>query len=270
MTIAYGDESRNQALDLYLPTTTDGAAPVVIAIHGGAFAVGNRRWELDALPELLARGWAVASVEYRLSGEAVFPAAVCDVKQAVAFLREHGAAWNLDPTFFAAWGRSAGGYLAAMLGVTTGQSTMFDRLDGDSSVQAVIDWYGPSDFLLMDVQFAQGPPEGAGPDVQVHDDPGSPESRFLGAPIQDVPELAAQANPISYIASSPALPPFFLAAGTNDRLVPHQQTLILDAGLRRHGGRVDLRMLRGARHGDPLFEQTLTTPAFDWLRKLRA
>jgi len=120
------------------------------------------------------------------------------------------------------------------------------------------------------VVIAIHPPDGEGPDVQVHDEPQSPESLFLGAPVQAVPELARRANPISYIASSPALPPFFLAAGTNERIVPHQQTLILDAALRRHGGKVELHMLRGARHGDPLFEQTLTTPALAWLHALRA
>jgi len=270
-TVAYADESANQVLDLYLPVVaTEAPSPVVIAIHGGAFAFGNRRSELNALTELLDRGWAVASVEYRLSGEAIFPAAVRDVKMAVGYLRARSAQWNLDPAFFAAWGRSAGGYLSAMLGVTTGQDTIFDKPSDDSGVQAVIDWYGPSDFLLMDTQFADGPPDGQGPDVQIHDELQSPESHFLGGPIQQTPELARQANPIAYIPSCPKLPPFFLAAGTNDRLVPHQQTLILDSALREHGADVELRMLPGARHGDTLFEKEVTPDVIDWLLKLHA
>jgi acetyl esterase/lipase len=212
----------------------------------------------------------VASVEYRLSGEALFPAAVGDVKAAVAYLRAHAAGWKLDPSFFAAWGRSAGGYLAAMLGVTSGQRTAFDRDEGsDSRVHAVVDWYGPSDFLVMDRQAAEVPPGGDRP-VLVHDDPASPESMFLGAPIQEVPELAARANPLTYIPSSPGLPPFFLAAGQRDPLVPHQQTLILAAALAAHGGEVVLRMLPEAGHADRVFEETLTEPVIDWLDALRS
>ncbi|MGS0684475.1 alpha/beta hydrolase fold domain-containing protein [Nakamurella sp. GG22] len=270
-TIAYADESANQVLDLYIPVIgAEAPRPVVVAIHGGAFAFGNRMSELNALTELLDRGWAVASVEYRLSGEAQFPAAVRDVKQAVGYLRSHSAEWNLDPAFFAAWGRSAGGYLSAMLGVTTGQVTVFDEPSDDSGVQAVIDWYGPSDFLLMDTQFIEGPPDGQGPDVQVHDEPQSPESLFLGGPIQQMRELAQQANPITYIRSAPQLPPFFLAAGTNDRLIPYQQTLILGAALREHGADVDLRLLTGAGHGDRRFEKELTSDVLNWLLTLHA
>ena len=109
-----------------------------------------------------------------------------------------------------------------MLGVTSAQATEFDGTGsdgagGDSSVQAVVDWYGPSDFLVMDAQFVAGPPDGDVPPVQNHDDPGSPESRWVGGPIQELPAVAARANPITYITGAGApFPPFFLAAGTSD------------------------------------------------------
>jgi alpha/beta hydrolase fold len=148
-----------------------------------------------AVPALLARGYAVASVGYRLSGEAIFPAGVLDVKRATAHLRVRAAELNLDPSSFAAWGRSAGGHLSALLGVTTGQATEFDRLRDDSSVQAVIDWYGSSDFLQMNAQFAAGPPTGepvpGRPLVQDHDGPESLESLWVGGPIQELPGVAA-------------------------------------------------------------------------------
>lgn len=278
VTLAYGTESPNQVLDLYLPGGS-GPWPLVVAIHGGAFMHGDRRRELGHLPALRDAGYAVASVEYRFSGEALFPAAVLDVKQATAYLRVHAAELSLEPSFFAAWGRSAGGHLSAMLGVTSGQATEFDGagfdgagLDsgGDSSVQAVVDWYGPSDFLVMDAQFTAGPPTGDVPPVQNHDDPGSPESRWVGGPIQELPEVTARANPITYItgAGNP-LPPFFLAAGTSDHLVPYQQTLILADALRAHGTPVELRILPDARHGDQRFEAELTQPAIEWLEGLR-
>jgi acetyl esterase/lipase len=273
-TLAYGQDSPNQVLDLYVPGG-NGPWPLVVAIHGGAFMHGDRRRELAHLPPLLAAGYAVAAVEYRFSGEALFPAAVRDVKQATAYLRAHAAELNLDPAFFAAWGRSAGGHLSAMLGVTSGQATEFDpagsgSTGGDSAVQAVIDWYGPSDFLQMDAQFVDGPPTGDVPPVQNHDEPNSPESRWIGGPIQELPEATARANPISYVAGAAgALPPFFLAAGTSDHLVPYQQTLILADALRTHGTPVELCILADARHGDQRFESELTGPAVDWLERLR-
>jgi acetyl esterase/lipase len=284
VTLAYGTDSPNQVLDLYAPAGS-GPWPLVVAIHGGAFMHGDRRRELGHLPALRDAGYAVASVEYRFSGEALFPAAVLDVKQATAYLRAHAAELNLDPSFFAAWGRSAGGHLSAMLGVTSGRATEFDGTGlagpglagpglagpgGDSSVQAVVDWYGPSDFLVMDAQFTAGPPDGDTPPPQNHDDPLSPESRWVGGPIQELPEVSARANPITYItgAGNP-LPPFFLAAGTSDHLVPHQQTLILADALRAHGTPVELHILPGARHADPRFESELTGPAVDWLEQLR-
>jgi acetyl esterase/lipase len=269
VTLAYGTDSPNQVLDLYSPGE-GGPWPLVVAIHGGAFMMGDRRRELQHLPALLGQGYAVAAVEYRFSGEALFPAGVRDVKQATAYLRAHAAELNLDPSFFAAWGRSAGGHLSAMLGVTSGQATEFDEPGGDSSVQAVVDWYGPSDFLQMDAQFIALPPDGDVPPVQNHDEPLSPESRWIGGPIQELPQATARANPISHItgAGTPP-PPFFLAAGTSDHLVPHQQTLILADALRAHGTPVALHILDGARHADQRFESELTRPAIDWLEQVR-
>jgi acetyl esterase/lipase len=283
-TLAYGADSPNQVLDLYTPGA-GGPWPLVLAIHGGAFMMGDRRRELAHLPALLAAGYAVAAVEYRFSGEALFPAAVRDVKQAAGYLRAHAAELNLDPSFFAAWGRSAGGHLSAMLGVTSGQATEFDATGspdaglrntglqstgGDSSVQAVIDWYGPSDFLQMDAQFIAGPPDGDAPPVQNHDEPGSPESRWIGGPIQELPAAAARANPITYITEAGvSIPPFFLAAGTSDHLVPYQQTLVLADALRAHGTPVELCILAQARHADQRFESELTGQAIDWLGRLR-
>ena len=267
-TLAYGTDSPNQVVDLYAPG--GGPWPLIVAIHGGAFMRGNRGGELPHVPELLERGYAVASIEYRLSGEALFPAAVQDAKQATAYLRAHAAELNVDPSFFAAWGRSAGGHLAAMLGVTSGQPTEFDGQGGDSSVQAVVDWYGPSDFLRMDAQFLAQSPTGDVPPVQNHDEARSPESLWIGGPIQELPADAARANPITYVtrAAGP-LPPFFLAAGTSDHLVPHQQTLILAEALRAHGTPVALHILQDARHGDRRFEAELTRPAIEWLEGLR-
>lgn len=269
VSLAYGTDSPNQVADLYTPSG-GGPWPVVVSIHGGAFMMGDRTRDLYAVPALLGRGYAVASVGYRLSGEALFPAGVRDVKQATAHLRARAGELNLDPSFFAAWGRSAGGHLSAMLGVTTGKASEFDRPGEDSSVQAVVDWYGPSDFLQMDAQFAAVPPAGETPPPLNHDGPESPESKWVGGPIQELPDVAARANPITYVTDGAGpLPPFFLAAGTSDHLVPHQQTLILADALRAHGTPVVLHVLEGAPHGGRRFEDGLTGPAIDWLDQLR-
>jgi len=270
VTLAYADQSPNQQLDLYLPKPAAGPIPLIIALHGGAFAMGDRTWDLRHLPQALERGYAVASLDYRLSDEAVFPAAVLDVKSATAFLRAQAPQYNLDPSFFVAWGRSAGGNLAAMLGATSGRRTEFDQSDVDSSVAAVIDWYGPSDLLQMDAQFLAVPPSGQNAPPQNHDGANSPESRYLGAAIQTVPKIAARANPITWVKDAKApLPPFFLAAGTNDRLVPFQQTVLLADALRRHGGAPEVHILADANHADERFELELTGPAFSWLTTLR-
>ena len=160
--LAYGSDSPSQVVDLYMPAG-DGPWPLVISIHGGAFRYGDRTGDLSAVPALLARGYAVASAGYRLSGEAIFPAGVLDVKRATAHLRARAAELNLDPSYFAAWGRSAGGHLAALLGVTTGQATEFGRPRDDSSVQAVVDWYGwcSPGYLSLPCdlhQLPRGPP----------------------------------------------------------------------------------------------------------------
>ena len=162
-----------QKLDLYLPK--DGTnLPIIINIHGGAFRAGRKE---DGVPlSYLAQGYAVASINYRLSQHAVFPAQIEDCKAAVRWLRAHAAEYRLDPTRFAAWGSSAGGHLAAMLG-TTGETKEFNvgaDLGQSSRVQAVVDYFGPTDFLQMDAhRLSNG---------MLHDPPNSPESELVGGP----------------------------------------------------------------------------------------
>ncbi|MFM7376515.1 MAG: alpha/beta hydrolase fold domain-containing protein, partial [Erythrobacter sp.] len=204
--VAYAPLSARQTFDLYLPEG-EGPFPLVIHIHGGGFRMGDK----GMLPRnirkvLLARGIAVATINYRLSGEARFPAAIEDAKAAVRFLRANAARYRIDPERFVAFGQSAGANLASLIG-TTGNTQVFDNPalgnPGVSSrVNAVIDWFGPNDFLQMDPQArAQGcPPE--------HDAADSFESQYLGAPVRSVPDKAKAANPITYIDA--ADPPFLL------------------------------------------------------------
>ena len=229
---------RQQHLDLYLPRK-EGKAPLIIVIHGGAFMGGDKGHENVA--QFLNAGYAAASLNYRLSGDAIFPAAVQDCKAAVRWLRAHAAEYNLDPDHFGAWGASAGGNLVAMLGAT-GETREFDvreNLEVSSRVQAVADYFGPTDFLQMDVhRLADG---------QVHDAADSPESRYVGGPIQEHKDRAAKANPITFVSAKS--PPFFIAHGDADPLVPHHQSELLEAALKRAGVPVTFYTVKGAGHG---------------------
>ena len=122
-----GVASASQALDLLLPANARLPLPVIIRFHGGGFSAGQKEPEESgtAAKAILARGYALAAVNYRLSGEAPFPAGTRDAKAAVRWLRAHAAEYGLDTAHFAAWGESAGGYLAVMLGVTGDQATVF-------------------------------------------------------------------------------------------------------------------------------------------------
>ena len=243
-----------QKLDLYLPTQDKNllqaaSFPLIIWIHGGAFRLGSKEGNKhNPLPfDYLAQGYALASINYRLSQHAIFPAQVEDCKAAVRYLRAHAQQYNLDPTRFAAWGPSAGGYLAAMLG-TTGDIIEFDvgeNLDVSSQVQAVVDYFGPTDFLQMD---AQRFPEG-----MIHDTPDSPESELVGGAIQEHPEKVARANPITYIIKD--APPFLIIHGDRDPLVPYGQSVLLAEALQKVEADVTFYTVSGGGHGrftDPL------------------
>jgi acetyl esterase/lipase len=227
-----------QKLDLYLPK--DGTnLPLIIHIHGGAFRAGSK--EQGVPLDYLRQGYAVASINYRLSQHARFPAQIEDCKAAVRWLRAHGAEYRLDPNRFAAWGPSAGGHLAAMLG-TTGETKEFDvgaNLDQPSRVQAVVDYFGPTDFLQMD---AHRPPNG-----MRHDPANSPESELIGGAILENRDKAAKANPITYV--TPGDPPFLICHGDQDPLVPHHQSELLQAALRKARVPVTFYTVKGAGHG---------------------
>jgi acetyl esterase/lipase len=200
---------------------------------------------------LISKGYAIASLDYRLSGDAVFPAAVEDCKSAVRWLRAHAAEYRLDPSRLIAFGESAGAHHAVFLGVTspTGVGDEFDvgdHLDQSSAVQGVVDYYGPSDFLQMD---AHGMPDGKN---QTHDPPESPESLYVGAArgIQNDPEKSVRANPISYLSADKAkcVPPFFISHGVNDHVVPYHQSILLHEALKKVGVSVTLHPVEGADH----------------------
>jgi acetyl esterase/lipase len=255
---------RNLVLDLYRPEKMNRALPVVVWIFGGAFRIDNKLSQQHAAMWLTQHGFAVAVISYRLSGEAHFPAQVHDCKAAIRWLRANAEAYNLDKEHIGAWGPSSGGYLSTMLGVTGGVEALEGDLGNDresSRVQAVVDFYGPSDFLKMD--------EARLPDGQWHYPADSPESQLLGAPIKEVPEKVKQANPITYVNGS--APPFLILHGTEDLNVPVNQSEIFFAALRKAGVDATFFEVIGAGHGGPQFygEDSFTTRA-SWRPVIRA
>jgi acetyl esterase/lipase len=252
--LAYADISATQKLDLYLPTTGSGPYPVVIMVHGGGFMFGDKSdgAGLTGVDQLLAEGYAVASINYRLSGEAKYPAQIHDAKAAVRFLRANAGDYNLDPQKFGAWGASAGGNLVALLGTTCGVTELegpeLGNADQSSCVQAVVDWFGPIDFLKMDEQFAgTGCP-------QNHNAADSPESQLVGAAIQTVPEVVKTTNPMNYIDGTDAA--FLIQHGSADCNIPPVQGKDLAEALTAAIGaeNATYTLIDGAGHGGPQFE----------------
>lgn len=252
--IPYGDVSPAQRLDIYLPETTNGPVPVILSIHGGAFRHGDKR-DAQLQPHLLGlkAGYAVVAVNYRLSGEAIFPAGLHDLKTAIRWVRAHAWEYGLDTTRIACWGGSAGGYYSLMLGFTAHEGLFEDLSTGNeeesSAVQAVVDWYGPTDFLQMDRQFAISKKG-----ICDHDDADSPESEFLGECITEVPDMVQHASPITYVHER--IPPLFIQHGSEDALVPVQQSELLVEALSRSvpADRYTFQIIAGADHGGAAFD----------------
>jgi acetyl esterase/lipase len=248
--VAYATVSPTQTLDVYLPEG-DGPFPVVINVHGGGFMMGDKSNPALA-DQLLAAGYAVASVNYRLSGEALAPAQIEDVKAAVRFLRANAADYKLDPDRFAAFGQSAGGNLVALLGASCGvdaiEGAALGNADASSCAQAIVDWFGPIDFLQMDAQFA-------GTSCPVtHDAADSPESKLVGAAIQTVPDKVKMMNPITYIDGDE--PPYLIQRGSADCNVPPAQSQLLHDALvaKNSADKMTITLLEGAGHGGAEFE----------------
>lgn len=255
--VRYAFQSPAQLLDIYLPDEDKGPFPVILALHGGAF-MGCDKADMQVLPMLegLKRDYAIVSANYRMSGEAKFPALVWDVKAAVRWIRANAGMYDFNPERIAAWGGSAGGYLASMLGTSAEvpelQDLRMGNADQPANIQAVVCWFGPTNFLKMDEQLAASgllPPEGFR-----HAEASSPESLLLGRKITSIPFRVRAANPETYISN--AAPPFLIQHGTGDAVVPVQQSIDFAARLTEVIGKdkVTLELFEGAEHADPRFE----------------
>lgn len=266
--IPYADLSESQKLDIYWPDKFDGPYPVIISIHGGGYCTGDKVGS-DALVawEGLKRGYAVVSINYRLSTEATFPAQINDVKAAIRFIKAHAAEYDLNPDKIAVWGASAGGTLSALAGATADVKELSDPSLGNSDqserVQAVVDWCGPMNLLTMDEQYEKSGINGYPTDI-----PTSYGSKYLGRLVTDIPELARLSDPETYI--TPDDPPVFIQHGAMDDWVPVQQSIEYAAKLKAVLGedKVYLEIMPGVAHGGAAFNnQDNVNKVLDFLDK---
>ncbi len=257
---------RPLALDLHLPprSESDAAAPLVVFVHGGGWQQGSRRdfgpEILDAFERIAAAGFAVASVDYRLSAEAVFPAQVDDVVAAIGWLRARAPQFRIAADRVVLWGESAGATIASL--------TALELLGTDAPPRGVVHWYGPTD--LIDHARLLGRTT----------DPECAEARWLGATAGERPDLAAAASPALRVraelvgvdpvradsrdAAAAPLPPFLIVNGTADTAVPHSQAESFAKAIDSAGGEVELVLVDGAGHRfegdvdrDALLEQAI-------------
>jgi len=276
-TLAYATrDGAELKLDLYLPPSASGTkSPVILFLHGGGWSGGTRTTGPDFTRYFAQDGFAMASIEYRLTPAITFPSNVEDVRTAVRWLKANAAAHGLDPERICLWGTSAGGHLAAVASLAPrGMFEGTDNLTQSSAVQCVLDAYGPTRFDVMDaqtqaeradlqrpvVEIAVGgrgrgappaapggpPPAGRGAAATPHDDPASPESRLLGAPVQSAADRVRAASPITYVG--PGAPPFLIMHGLADSSVPHGQSVLLYDALKAAGRPVTLRLVDGLPH----------------------
>lgn len=247
LSYAANGNSRQQ-LDLYLPRSPagHGPLPLLLFFHGGAFLGGDRKPEpepgdpcgLRLLLSLAAGGdYAAASVGYRLSPEACWPAQIHDAKAAVRWLRGQAAIYRLDPDRIGVMGTSAGGHLAAILGTSGGEASLEGRLgshlEAGSQVACVVDQYGPTDFLAL---------HGAD-----NHSPNTPAAKLIGGPLPQHPEATRGASPLAYVR--PGNPPFLILHGTADPVVPFRQSELLHEALLQAGVDATLVPVHGGGHG---------------------
>ena len=215
---------------------------MIVYIHGGGWKNGSKESVTGKLASYLKTGsFAVAAINYRLSGESIWPSQIHDCKAAIRWLKGNAKKYGIDANRLAVWGNSAGGHLVAMMGVSGDieslEGKLGKHLDQNSRVNCVVDFCGPSHLLSM----------GRFPSKIDHDAPSSPESQLIGGAIQENKKSANNASPITYVTMDDA--PILIVHGTDDPLVPFNQAVIFHSALRKAGVKCDFLGMEGMGHG---------------------
>ena len=239
-----GTDNPRQRLDLLVPKkrASDKPLPVVAYIHGGGWRNGDKTGGRRRVASYVTSGQFVGvSIGYRLSGEATWPAQIHDCKAAIRWLKANADSLGIDPDRIGVWGSSAGGHLVAMLGTSGNVADLEGKLDShtavSSRVSCVVDEYGPTNFLTMN-DF---------PSRIDHLSATSPESLLIGGQITEHEDKVRHASPLTYVSKDD--PPFLIIHGTDDPLVPYNQSEVLEAALQKAGVSVSLQTITAGQHG---------------------
>ncbi|MBN2638448.1 MAG: alpha/beta hydrolase, partial [Bacteroidales bacterium] len=268
-----GDSMNYHKLDIYLPETVKQKYPVVISIYGSAWLANNAKGaDLSTLGKaLLEAGFAVVAPNHRSSMDAKFPAQINDIKAVIRFVRANAEKYQFDTSFVGITGSSSGGNLAAMagtsgnikaftLGTATAdiEGTIGNNAAFSSSVDAVVDWFGPTNMLVMD---------SCGGTDFIHNDVKSPASLYIGGPIQENKDKTLLASPITYIDEND--PPFLIFHGDKDRVVPHCQSVIFYETLKNAKVACQFVSVPGGGHGPGVqIEQNLKMMTGFFIREM--
>ena len=256
--IAYNNDTvQKHLLDIYLPANAKGKLPLVILVHGGGW-LGNDKYAdmgymKKTIVEIVNSGFALASIDYRFSTQAVFPAQIQDCNRAVSFLYDNAGRYGLDKERFSVMGFSAGGHLASLMGLSKNNniSTFFmPNTSKTFNFKAVVDFYGPAELILF--------PKA--------DDPKSPEGLLIGAAPIDRPDLAKIASPVTYVDKND--PPFLIIHGEKDDLVSNKHSKLLSAWLTAVGVQNELIIVKDAPHFGTMYDvDAVRNKVIDFLKK---
>lgn len=260
--VAYASDSSAQVCDIYRPENVE-KAPVIVLVHGGGFMFGDQKMDIiqPIITKALAHGYAVVSVDYRKASEAVFPAALADVKAAVRFVKANAADYGWDAEKITVWGESAGAYLSLMTALTpdiaelNGDITDNDTIPGN--VQALVSFYAPVEFYTL--YSEAGKPDSAA---------GSFESKFLGQDIMADKDATYKTYWETYADQIPANLKVWIQAGDSDQRVPYTQSEHFAERLVDYlpAENIQYSLIPGADHEDPLFYSDENLDAvFTWL-----
>lgn len=226
-------------LDIVRPQDPEHPLPAIVWIHGGGWRLQDRTASPDLAKHFASSGYVMVSIDYRLAPGTIFPGQLFDVRSAVRWLRTHAAEHFVNPDRIGLWGSSAGGHLAALAGIHSSKPRLEqeDSSTISSAVQAVVDGYGPADLpALIDLSSPRSDAEAQ-----------SPEASLVGGPVRDNLDLARRASPALVVDGD--TPPFLIMHGTDDTMVPHQQSVALYDSLVSHGNDAILYLVAGFGHG---------------------
>ncbi len=253
----HNDTIQKHLLDIYLPPNARGKLPLVILIHGGGWLSNDKYADIGymkkTVAEIVSSGFALASIDYRFSTQAVFPAQIQDCNRAVSFLYDQADKYGFDQKRFAIMGFSAGGHLAALMGLAKNNDVKAFFMPGTSKsfrLKAVVDFYGPAELILFPGS----------------NDAKSPESLLIGAAPLARPDLAKTASPVTYVDKND--PPFLIIHGEKDELVSSRQSQLLSSWLKVVGVPNELVIVKDAPHFGVMFDSDeVRNKVMDFLKK---